>query len=232
MIQPDGFRLRGVRVPNHRGRAPSFRISTKRLWVTLLAVLAFMSMGSTGLDAANPGSATEAVKRTVDRVLKILADEELKKPDRAEERQRRLEKVIGERFDYEEMGKRTLGKHWKKMTPAQREEFVRLFQQFLSNSYAGNVDSYAGEEVVYLKERNKGNFAEVQTKVVSAKVQVPLDYRLMKKNNDWWVYDVVIDGVGLTKNYRSQFSRIIQSSSYEGLLQRLRDKANQLQDSQ
>ena len=90
------------------------------------------------------------------------------------------------------------------------------------------MDGYSGEQVEYIKERRKGNFAEVQTKVVSPKVQIPLDYRLLIKNDEWRVYDVVIDGVSLMKNYRGQFSRIIKSSNYDGLLEQLRNKANSI----
>jgi phospholipid transport system substrate-binding protein len=122
------------------------------------------------------------------------------------------------------MAKRTLGARWKKLSSEKQKEFVGLFQRFLTRSYAGNVDGYSGEEVEYLKERLKGDFAEVQTKVVSPKVEIPLDYRLLKKHDKWWVYDVIIDGISLTKNYRGQFSRIIKSSSFEALLEKLRSK--------
>ncbi|RMH31947.1 MAG: ABC transporter substrate-binding protein [Nitrospirae bacterium] len=177
-----------------------------------------------GEEAKTP---TEAVKETVDAVIAILSDPEMNKPGREQERRQRLEEVIGRRFDYAEMGKRTLAKHWRKLTPAQQQEFVQLFQQFLTNSYAGNVDGYSGEQVQYLKERLKGNFAEVQTKVVSPKVQIPLDYRLINKNGEWKVYDVVIDGVSLMQNYRRQFDRIIRTSSFDGLLEQLKSKAAQ-----
>ena len=197
-------------------------VSAGTLFLTLLVFL----VGLVG--AGEPGSPTEAVKQSINEVLAVLADEELKKPERAAERRAKLEKVIGARFDYEEMGKRTLAAHWKKLDKAQQTEFVALFQQFLSNSYAGNVDGYSGEQVEYVKERLKGNYAEVQTKVVSPKVQVPLDYRLLIKNDEWRVYDVVIDGVSLMKNYRGQFSRIIKSSSYDGLFEQLRKKANHI----
>lgn len=196
---------------------------------TLLLTLLVFLVGLVG--AGEPGSPTEAVKQSINEVLAVLADEELKKPERAAERRAKLEKVIGGRFDYEEMGKRTLAAHWKKLDNAQQTEFVKLFQQFLSNSYAGNVDGYRGEQVEYVKERLKGDYAEVQTKVVSPKVQVPLDYRLLIKNGEWRVYDVVIDGVSLMKNYRGQFSRIIKSSSYDGLFEQLRKKANHIAES-
>ncbi len=169
---------------------------------------------------------TQAVKETIDQVLSVLGDEELQGDERTAERREKLEAVIKQRFDYEEMAKRTLAAKWKKLSPDQKQEFVGLFQQFLTQSYAGNVDGYSGEQVKYLKERLKGDFAEVQTKVVSAKVQIPLDYRLLKKQDKWGVYDVIIDGVSLTKNYRGQFSRIIKSSSFDGLLEKLRSKTD------
>lgn len=169
---------------------------------------------------------TQVVKETIDQVILVLEDEKFKDPAREAERREKLEAIVGQRFDYEEMAKRTLGREWKKISAEKQQEFVRLFQQFLSQSYAGNVDGYSGEQVEYLKERLKGDFAEVQTKVVSPKVQIPLDYRLIKKQNKWGVYDVIIDGVSLTKNYRGQFSRIIKSSSFETLLDKLRSKAD------
>ena len=172
------------------------------------------------------GAPTQAVKETIDLVLSVLGDEDLKDPARKAERRAKLEAIIGQRFNYEEMAKRTLAAKWKKLSDEQKTEFVGLFQQFLTQSYAGNVEGYSGEQVEYLKERLKGDFAEVQTKVVSPKVQIPLDYRLLKKNEKWGVYDVIIDGVSLTKNYRGQFSRILKSSSFEGLLDKLRSKTD------
>ncbi len=172
------------------------------------------------------GTPTQAVKETIDQVLSVLGDDALKDSTRTTERRERLEAIIRQRFDYEEMAKRTLAAEWNKISTEKQEEFVGLFQQFLTQSYAGNVDGYSGEQVEYLKERLKGDFAEVQTKVVSPKVQIPLDYRLLKKQDKWGVYDVIIDGVSLTKNYRGQFARIIKSSSFEALLDKLRSKAD------
>ena len=178
------------------------------------------------IHAAESGPATEAVRQTINQVLAILQDPELQSPDRSAERRAKLEDVIGQRFDYEEMGKRTLASHWKKLDSNQQKEFVALFQSFLSNSYAGNLDGYAGQKVEYVKERHKGDFAEVQTKIVSSKSNLPVDYRLVKKNGDYRVYDVVVDQISLVKNYRGQFSRIIKSSSYDGLMEKLRTKAD------
>ncbi len=212
--------MRGRRKAKYSILSPSFPLRAKigmTGWMMAVAV----ACSTVAWAGETP---TGAVKETVDQVLVVLKDQALKDPAKEGERREKLEKIIGRRFDYAEMAKRTLASQWKELSPEKQQEFVQLFQQFLANSYAGNVDGYSGEQVEYLKEREKGEFAEVQTKVVSPKVQIPLDYRLLKKNGEWRVYDVVIDGVSLMKNYRGQFSRIIDSSSFEGLLEKLRSK--------
>ena len=195
---------------------------TQGLTVLICVAVVFLCVSF----AWGAGAPTQAVKETIDQVLSVLGNKDLKDPAREAERREKLEAIVGQRFDYEEMAKRTLAANWKKISTEQQKEFVGLFQQFLTKSYAGNIDGYSGEQVEYLKERLKGDFAEVQTKVVSPKVEIPLDYRLLKKNERWGVYDVIIDGVSLTKNYRGQFSRIIKSSSFDGLLDKLRSKTD------
>lgn len=195
-----------------------------RLFTVALALIGFWGvMEGAALAEMTP---TGAVKGTIDEVLSVLSDQGLKVPEKQTERRAKLEEIIGARFDYEEMAKRTLPTQWKSLKTEQQKEFVALFQQFLANSYVGNVDGYSGEQIEYGKERQKGDFAEVQTKVVSPKVQIPLDYRLLKKDGDWRVYDVVIDGVSLMKNYRGQFARIIDSASFDALLEKLRAKTD------
>ncbi|MBM4122839.1 MAG: ABC transporter substrate-binding protein [Nitrospira sp.] len=175
------------------------------------------------------GSATEAMKSTIDRVLEILADKELKKPDRLEERRRMLEKVVAERFSYEEMATRSLAAQWKALNENERKEFVELFQSLLTRTYADKVESYSGQPVQYVNERlREEGYAEVRTKVVSGKAEIPLDYRLTRLAGDWRVYDVVIDGVSLVSNYRGQFSKIIKSSSYADLVEKLRKKSDKI----
>mgnify|MGYP002624175657 CR=1 FL=1 len=199
-------------------------IGKYRLFISMASLLALL-LSMAGAAAAEP-TPTSSVKSTIDEVLAVLSDKAMKAPEKQTERRAKLEEIIGGRFDYEEMAKRTLPTQWKTLKTEQQKEFVSLFQQFLANSYAGNVDGYSGEQVEYGKERLKGDFAEVQTKVVSPKGQIPLDYRLLKKNGEWRVYDVVIDGVSLMKNYRGQFARIIDSDSFETLLEKLRTKTD------
>jgi phospholipid transport system substrate-binding protein len=173
------------------------------------------------------GPATAAVKQTVDEVIRILNDEKMKKPDKLAERRKLLEKVVGDRFSYDEMSKRTLAAHWQKLNEKDRAEFVDLFRKLLTNSYADKVEGYSGEQIHYINERNEGDYAEVRTKATSGKTEIPLDYRLLNKAGEWRVYDVVVDGVSLVNNYRGQFAKIIRTSGYDDLVKQLREKSDQ-----
>ena len=135
-----------------------------------------------------------------------------------------LEEVIASHFDYSEMSKRALAAHWVPLTASERTEFVELFKSFLSDRYAETIEGYSGQQVFYLSERTKGNFAEVRTKLRSSKVEIPMDYRLHMRDGTWHAYDLIVDGVSLVKNYRSQFEKIIRSSSYQELVRRLRER--------
>lgn len=174
------------------------------------------------------GPATEAMKGTIDEVIRTLQDKDLKKPERHDERRKLLEKIVGERFSYEEMAKRSLAAQWPKLNEGERKEFVELFKSLLSRTYADKIESYSGEPVQYVNERNQEGYAEVRTKVISGKAEIPLDYRLMNKGGDWQVYDVVIDGISLVNNYRGQFAKIIRTSSYADLVDTLRKKSEKI----
>jgi len=171
---------------------------------------------------------TAVVKNTINEVIRLVTDEHLKSPDQISHRRELLEETIGKNFDFGEMAKRSLAAHWKSRKEADHQEFVGLFHSLLSKTYAEKIENYSGETVNYLKERLKDGFAEVQTTIVSSKTQISLDYRLILKNGTWRVYDVVVDGVSLVKNYRGQFDRIIRDSAYEGLVEKLREKSGDI----
>ena len=206
------------------------RLAARRGGATSLvrAVVAGLMLGllfAGHADAAPEGTPPTAVVRaTLDTVFHILDDRQLKVPGQAAHRRELIEQVIAERFDYEEMSKRTLAAHWKPLPQSERQEFVQLFKTFLSDQYAARIEGYAGERVVYLSERTVDGYAEVRTRLVSDKLDFPMDYRLTKKNGTWYAYDVIVDGVSLVMNYRSQFSRIIDDSSFQELLRRLRER--------
>jgi phospholipid transport system substrate-binding protein len=169
-------------------------------------------------------SPTEAVRGTVTRVISILEDPALKDPAKLIPRRLMLEEVIAGRFDYTEMSKRALAADWTPLTETQRTEFVELFKRFLSDRYAEKIEGYSGEQVRYLLERIEGTYAEVRTELRSDKTDIPMDYRLFLKEGRWHAYDIIVDGVSLVKNYRSQFQKIIRESSYEELVNKLRDR--------
>jgi len=169
-------------------------------------------------------SPTEVVRSTITEVFHILEDPKLKDPAKLLPRRRLLEDVIAARFDYAEMSKRALAASWTPLTPAERSEFVGLFKSFLSDRYAEKIEGYSGEQVRYVSERIEGNYAEVRTELRSSKVEIPMDYRLFLKEGRWHAYDIIVDGVSLVRNYRSQFEKIIRAGSYQELVRQLRDR--------
>lgn len=185
-------------------------------------------LGGVAVQPAVAGGATEAMKNTIDEVLTIIRDKELKQPEKVEERRQRLERVVGNRFDYQEMSRRAMGAPWNTLSDKDKQEFVALFRTLLTNSYADKIETYSGEGVQFINERTENDYAEVRTKVLTGKVEIPLDYRLLKKGAEWRVYDVVVDGVSLVNNYRGQFSKILRSSTYADLVDQLRKKSDKI----
>ncbi len=171
-------------------------------------------------------SPTVQVKATIDQVMDILKDPVLKAPEKEEARRKRLKEVIYPRFDFSEMSKRSLGLHWRKRTPQERKEFVDLFADLLEGSYHKKIEAYTDQEILYTKEEVNDKFGVVTTKIVSEKedLDIPIDYKLIRRDAQWMVYDVVIEGVSLVSNYRTQFNRIIRTSSFDELIRKMRVK--------
>ncbi len=170
---------------------------------------------------------TDDVKKTVDELFVIATDKNLK--NNSQQLHQALKKSIRSIFDYSEMAKRTLGRHWKMRTQTERTQFTDLLASLLDNTYINKFVSYNNEKVVYLKETLDGNYAEVKSKVITAKHdEYSLDYRLHYKNGRWMVYDIVIEGVSLVSNYRTQFNSIINNSGYSELVKRLQTKTSEL----
>lgn len=177
--------------------------------------------------AQNTETPMEAVRETLTQVFRILDDPSLKTPAKQAQRRHMLEEIAAGRFDYAEMSKRVLGNYWKPLTETQRKEFVEVYKGFLSDRYAGKIEDYSGrkQDVGYLAERIEGPYAEVRTELRSDKTTLPMDYRLLVKNGRWSAYDIIIDGVSLVSNYRSQFQKIIRERSYEELVNKLRERS-------
>lgn len=180
--------------------------------------------------AAHAGPPTDQLKAGVDRVLAILQDPALKQPGKAEERRQKIRAIANEVFDWTEIGKRALARHWQARSPQEREEFSKLFADLLERSYVGKIEAYSGEKILYGEETVEGDQATVRTKLLTKTGnQIPIDYQMQKVDERWRVYDVKIENVGLVANYRSQFNRIIQQAGYPDLVQRLKTKQEELQ---
>lgn len=197
---------------------------TRCRWKTLaLAGAAMAILWMPGLSLAGP--ATDQVKGTVDQVLKILTDPMLKGEQKTKERRAKLRKTVLERFDFSEMSKRSMGRYWNERNPEERTKFVGLFTDLLERAYVDRVEGYTGEQILYLEETTDGNYSEVRTKIVTKRNQeIPIHYRLQQADSKWEVYDIVIEGVSLVNNYRTQFSKIIRTSSYQDLVKKMQAK--------
>ena len=204
-------------VPRH------FSSAICKTLVTLAALVALFGPGGTGLALAEP-TPTESVKGTIADVVRILDNAELKQPTRTMERRQQIEHIVKDRVSYEEMAKRSLGQPWADLTNTQQKEFVALFVQLLRDTFAGRIDDYTGEQVVYLSEQQEGQFAEVKTQLTGDKVDTFLDFRLANRQGNWLVYDVVIDGASIVGNYHAQFTSLIRDLTYQGLVQRMKEK--------
>ena len=194
---------------------------TARLLTTTLAML--LALTASAASAMTP---TETVKSRVDEALQTLAQTSAGHADGAERRRAEIRRAADRLFDFTEMSRRALGRHWADRTPAERAEFVGLFTDLIATAYIGKIDRYAGEAIAYTGERVEGGTASVRSHVVTAKgSQIPVEYRLHLVNESWTAYDVLIENVSLVGTYRSQFDRIIRAESFADLLRRLRAKA-------
>ena len=174
---------------------------------------------------AAAGAPSDQLKAQIDRVLKTLEDPELKKEGKGKDRRTAVRRIANEIFDFGETARRSLGRHWQPRTPAERDEFVLLFSDLLERSYISKVELYGGEKIQYLGDTTEGDQAKVQTKLLTkAGSEIPIEYRMHRKSDRWLVYDVIIEGVSLIANYRSQFNKIIQTSSYQELVRKMKTK--------
>ena len=195
-------------------------ITRPRLSLVLTATILL-----TSLNAAWSSEPTDTVQGAIQRVFDTSSVEKIKTAPAAE-RRAQIRQVAESLFDFRDMARRSLGPRFEELGAADQDEFVQLFTNLIAASYMSKVEAYAGEPIQYLDETVNGTDARVASRLVTTKgSQVNVDYRLHRADNRWTVYDVVIDGVSLVENYRMQFSRLIQRTSFAELLKTLRAKA-------
>lgn len=175
------------------------------------------------------GPPTDQLKEAVDRVVKTLEDPGLTGPDKVAERRAAVRTIANEFFDFGEIARRALARHWQARTEKERQEFVALFGDLLERSYIAKIDLYGGERILYTSERVDGDAATIGSRIVTKNgTEVPVDYRMVKRGDRWLVYDVNVEGVSLVANYRTQFNKIIQTEGYPELVKRLRVKQGEV----
>jgi len=189
-------------------------------WFNFILCLAIMFVlsASQGI-MAKQTTITDNLKQTIKQVIEILQDEKLKEDPVT--RRKILRETINKHFNYEQMAVRALAENWGPRSPEERQEFTKLFRDLLERSYANNIETFGGGEIRYLDEIIKGKYAMVKTKVQQHGKFVSLDYKLIMENGEWKVYDFVIKGVSIIRNYRTQFSETLKENSFKELLENL-----------
>ena len=196
-----------------------------RAWIVTVTCL--VTLWSAGAAAA--GIATDHLKGAIDRVIKTLEDPNLKGETKSAERRLAVRKIANDIFDWGEIAWRSLARHWQPLSEQQRTEFVGLFSELLERSYISKIELYGGEKILYTNERLDGDYGTVATKIITKNgTEVPVDYKMFKRGERWLVYDVNIEGVSLVSNYRTQFNKIIQTASYNELVNKLKTKQDEL----
>jgi phospholipid transport system substrate-binding protein len=188
--------------------------------IRFTALLLFGLTFTSSLPAAAAITPSDRVKQTVDSVLEVLQNPSLGSIERRDQ----VRDIVRQRFDYESMSQVILATNWRSATPPQREQFITLFRELLEQTYFSAMDSYDNQKVRMGRERQKGKIAEVQTFVTSASKEVPVSYKLRLRNDDWYAYDVSVDGVSLVSNYRTSFRNLVKEKGMDGLLAELANK--------
>ena len=171
------------------------------------------------------GVPLDTAQAGVNRVLAVAGDPALKGESAEAAKRDKIRKIIGEMFDFTTLSKLTLGRYWKKFSPDEQKEFVSLYQSILEKVYMDRILEYTGEKVSFTKEiMLSKKKAEVRSELITASKSIPIDYRMYLKDGEWKAYDLVIEGVSLVKNYRSQFNQILSKESPQELLEKLQKK--------
>jgi len=175
--------------------------------------------------AVMAGEATDRIKAVSDKIFSIISDQTLQAPEMKEKKEKMIMDAVDGAFNWEEFSRRALAKHWSKRTESEKKEFISIFKELIKRTYMEKSGQYSGGKVEFLEEKIDGEYGVVKSQLVSSTgTQTPVDYRLMKKDGAWWVYDVYIEGVSLVSNYRSQFNDILIKSSFDDLIKRLKEK--------
>ena len=197
--------------------------------VHLLTLAVFILVfGSFATSGSNP---VEQLQKSVDAILQILQSEELKKPEKKDERKQLVLNVVTGMFDFKEMARSSLGQSWNTLTPQEQDKFVGLFTNLVEQRYIGKIDSYNNQKVIYTKNLVKGDKAMIYTAIVDKDLEIPIIYRLQEYDGKWLIYDMKIENVSLIVNYRRDFDSIIRKEQFAGLVEKITEQIEKTETS-
>jgi phospholipid transport system substrate-binding protein len=198
---------------------------------TILTYIAFffIVLATSSLVWAESQSPGKIIVQTIDEGLAILKDPALQSFDKMPERRQRLWEAVKKVFDFEETAKRALGRHWNDRSPEEQREFAETFKNILKNIYLEKSDSYAQENIFYLSETVDRNRSKVHTYFTTSDgKQIDVDFSMKIIGDEWKIYDVIVEGVSIVGNYRSQFNSILSKSTFAELMDKLREKESEV----
>jgi phospholipid transport system substrate-binding protein len=192
----------------------------------IILALALVLLALWGAAHVSADSVTDRLRPEIERVIQTLEDPAFKSDGRSTERRQAVRDITGEIFDWAEMARRTLGRHWDARSEAERAEFASVFRELVERALVSRIEQYNGEKIVFAGETVEGDLATVRTRVQSRSGETAVDFRLGARGDRWLIYDVVVDGVSLTANYRAQFEGFLMRFSYPDLVRRMRDRVS------
>jgi len=196
----------------------------------LVTVILFAAYGNIDGSAASREPMAE-LKVSVEEIVDILKREELKGPEKYDERQRLIWDIALKMFDFREMAKSSLGKNWNTITPEERDQFVDLFSSLVKKRYIGKINDYTDQEIVYTKQLIKKDRAMVYSLIIDKGTEIPIIYKLKADQEKWFIYDMKIENVSMVLNYRRDFDSVIRKEKFAGLLERITERLEKQQDS-
>jgi phospholipid transport system substrate-binding protein len=201
------------------------RFSKQISWfsIFLLMLLMVLLSGERSLASSNDDPLVE-LQKSVDEILMILQSEELKTPEKKDERKQLILDVINKMFDFRGMARSSLGQNWNSLTAEERDRFVGLFASLIEQRYIGKIDSYNNQKVIYKDQRIKKNKARVYTALIDKDLEIPIDYSLQKSQGKWLIKDLKIENVSLVANYRRDFNSIIRKEQFAGLVEKIKEQ--------
>lgn len=196
----------------------------KKLLLIVVLLVSLCFFFKSGAYASMDSEPMDQLQKSVDKVLEILKAKELKVPEKKNERKQRILEVVDLMFDFREMARSSLGRHWNSITPAEQDKFVSLFKELIEGRYIGKIDSYNDQTVVYKKQLVKGDRALIYTDIVDKDLEIPIIYRLEESDGKWLINDLKIENVSLIVNYRRDFDSVIRKDKFEGLVEKIKEQ--------